>query len=100
MEWCLLVLEIERRVRAFNPWPGATCEAPFGSGHALRVLRARVEAGIGAPGAVLSLEGDGPLIAAAEDAVRLLEVQPAGRKAMSGAAYARGHHLAVGDVLV
>ncbi len=99
IEWCLPASEIERRVRAFNPWPCATCEAPFGSGWTLRVLRARVEPGNGAPGAVLSLEGDGPLVAAGEDALRLLVVQPAGRKEMNGAAYARGRHLAVGDVL-
>jgi methionyl-tRNA formyltransferase len=99
MEWCLPAVEMERRVRAFNPWPGSTCEAPAGSGRSMRVLRARVETGAGAPGAVLTLDGDGPLVAAGEDALRLLEVQPAGKKAMSGAEFARGRHLAPGDIL-
>lgn len=99
MEWCLPAAEVVRRVRAFNPWPCATCEAPFGSGRVLRVLRARVERAIGPPGVVLSLAGEGPLVAAGEDAVRLLEVQPAGRTVMDGAAYARGRPMTVGDAV-
>jgi methionyl-tRNA formyltransferase len=65
----------------------------------MRVLKARVEVACGPPGSVLKLDGDGPLIAAGEGALRLLEVQPAGRKAMNGADYARGRHLAPGDRL-
>lgn len=97
--WTMPAADIERRVRAFHPWPCCTCETPRGSGQTLRVLKARVELAHGAPGSVLKLDGEGPLIAAGEGALRLLEVQPAGRKAMSGLDYARGRHLAAGDVL-
>ncbi len=97
--WSMPAIDIERRVRAFDPWPCCSCEAPLGSGKILRVLKARVVEAYGAPGSVLKLDGDGPLIAAGEGALRLLEVQPAGRKVMSGSDYARGRHLAPGDRL-
>ncbi len=99
MDWSLPAADLERRVRAFNPWPCCTCEAPRGSGQRLRVLRVRVEAGAGEPGSVLTRDGDGLLVAAGGAALRLLEVQPAGRKVMSGSDYARGCHLMPGDWL-
>lgn len=96
LDWNLPAEQLERRVRAFNPWPCCVCEAPLGSGHAVRVLRARVEPGAGEPGLLLRLDGDGPLVATGAQALRLLEVQPAGKKAMSGADYARGSHVKPG----
>ncbi|MFO7535895.1 MAG: methionyl-tRNA formyltransferase [Kiritimatiellia bacterium] len=96
LDWTKPAAELERRVRAFNPWPCCVCEAPAGSGHALRVLRARVEPGTGEPGLLLRLDGEGPLVATGAAALRLLDVQPAGKKAMSGADYARGSHVKPG----
>lgn len=99
IDWGMSSLEIGNRVRGFNPWPCCACEAPKGSGRLLRVLRARAEqwAG-GAPGQVVDVEG-GPLVRAGDTAVRLLEVQPEGRKPMSGEAFLRGHLLKPGDML-
>ena len=99
LEWARPADELARRVRAFNPWPCCACEAPAGSGQAVRVLAARPEAGAGKPGEVLSLEGEGPLVAAGGGALRLLEVQPAGKKSMRGSDFARGCRLAPGDRL-
>lgn len=77
------------RVRALAPEPGATTTF---LGRPLRVVAARVAAvdGGGVPGAILGVDGDGVLVAAARGTVRLLEVVPAGRRAMSAAAYVRG----------
>jgi len=62
----------------------------------VRVLKTKVEAGWSASiGAVLEAAGDGPLIQTGQDALRLLELQPEGRKVMSGAAFLRGHPLPV-----
>jgi methionyl-tRNA formyltransferase len=96
--WHMAASEICCRVRGFNPWPGSACEVPAGSGRLLRVLKAREEAGVGQPGEIIAVE-DGPLVGAARNAVRLLEVQPEGRKPMSGAAFLRGHPLTPGTRL-
>ncbi|MBI2438284.1 MAG: methionyl-tRNA formyltransferase [Lentisphaerae bacterium] len=91
--WHLPVSQIHNRVRGFNPWPGCFCELP--SVGVVRVWKSRVEAGRhAAPGTVLEAGGEGPLIQAGQDALRLLEVQLAGGKVMSGAAFLRGHSLA------
>jgi methionyl-tRNA formyltransferase len=87
--------ELERRVRAFNPWPGAF--AVWASPHAgqparpLRILRASVVPGIAgaAPGTVVTLPS-GPAVACGEGALLLHEVQPPGKRPMPAADFARG----------
>ena len=54
-------------------------------------------AGEAAPGMVLEAGGAGPLVAAGTGALRLTVVQPAGKKAMPGADFLRGHKLAAGE---
>jgi methionyl-tRNA formyltransferase len=58
-----------------------------------------VAPGQGKPGEILSNQGDGPLIQTGNQALRLLEIQPEGRKAMPGSAFVCGHPLKVGDLL-
>lgn len=96
IDWTMAARAVYNRVRAFNPWPCCRCRV---RGHGLRVLVARVEDGAGKPGMVLDVSGDGPLVAAGEGAVRLVEVQPEGKKRMSGTAYLSGHKLEVGTTL-
>jgi len=96
LDWTLPAHTLNNRIRAFIAWPGCFCEA--GSGR-LKVLRAGVESGSGTPGEILDVSGDGPLVATGEGALRLVEVQPAGKRAMDGAAYLRGHSLQPGDPL-
>ena len=94
MDWRLPATLLHNRVRGFNPRPGCFCELPTAG--VVRVLKTRVEAGGSASaGAVLETAGEGPLVQAGQDALRLLEVQPEGRKVMSGAAFLRGHPLKV-----
>ena len=95
--WTMPARDLHNRVRAFNPWPGAFCTAP--GGRMLKLRRTRVEAGAGPAGTVLDGKGDGPLVAAGEGALRLLEVQPEGKRPMSGADYVRGHALRAGDAM-
>ena len=94
IDWRLPAALIHNRVRGFNPWPGCFCElVPAG---VVRVLKTRVETGRSeVVGTVLDAAGEGPLIQAGQDALRLLELQPEGRKIMSGAAFLRGHPLTV-----
>lgn len=81
------VVELERRVRAFNPWPGAFAlwqEQP------LRILRAAVTASVeGEPGSVTNTER-GPAIACGSGGLLLLEVQPAGKKPLLATDFVRG----------
>ncbi len=86
--------EIANRVRGMNPWPCCFCEGAKGG--SLRILLARAENGVGLPGEIIDVNRDGPLIAAGEGAVRLLEVQPAGKKKMSGWDYCNGYQLKPG----
>jgi methionyl-tRNA formyltransferase len=99
IDWPQPATVIRNRIRGFVPWPGCFCEVPDGSGHMLRILKARVEPARRVPGMVLELSGGGPLVACGEDALRLLEVQPEGKKPMSGEAYLCGHKMKVRELL-
>ena len=90
-------VEIERRLRAFTPWPG--CHGYLG-GRRLGLVRLEVAEGPPdgkrhAPGLVLN----GGLVPAREGWVRLLEVKPEGKGAMPFAAFANGFPEAVGSLL-
>ena len=95
IDWTQPADAIVRRIRAFAPEPGAV--TTFRGGR-LKVLRAevrpveaRVLTSTPVPGRLGRLEGDDvPIVDAAWDIVRLLEVAPAGRKQMTGAEWARG----------
>lgn len=93
IDWGLPALVIERMTRAYDPWPGA-----FSSwrGQALRVLAAAVEAdwaGEAAPGSLVGRTAAGaPLVATGSGALALLEVHPAGRRPIDGAAWLAGVH--------
>jgi methionyl-tRNA formyltransferase len=94
IDWTQPANVLRNRIRGFTPWPGCFCEMP--DGQRLKVLRAAVEKKSGVPGEILDVTGDGLLVAAGEGALRLLEVQPAGKKVMDGAAYLRGYSPAPG----
>ncbi len=103
IDWTLSADEIYNRVRGFNPWPMAWCRAPDDKGRmtedgkrsVVRIVKARVEDGKGESGEVIDVS-DGPLIATGEKAVRLMEVQPEGKRIMSAADYVRGYGVGVG----
>lgn len=97
IDWSLPASELRNRVRAFNPWPSCVCKTP--DGKPLKLLRVAAGEGAGVPGTVLDCSGDGPLIACGKDALRLLEVQPSGKKAMDGRSYVNGYRLQPGDRL-
>lgn len=78
---------LERTVRALTPHIGA--HVALGDGTMLGVRRAGVSAD-GPPAGVLGLDGPVPRLGCADGALELLEVQPPGRRAMSGEDYLRG----------
>jgi methionyl-tRNA formyltransferase len=81
-------VELERRVRALTPHIGAFVLLPDGTRLGVRAARA-----VGGPGpepGALSYEGPSPVLGCADGALELLEVQPPGRRSMSGEDYLRG----------
>ena len=82
--------QLERRVRALTPHVGAHVELP--GGERLGVLKAALAPGVDdvAPGG-LSARAGGLLYGAAQGALELLEVRPAGGKPMATADWLRGH---------
>ncbi|RRR75744.1 MAG: methionyl-tRNA formyltransferase [Candidatus Viridilinea halotolerans] len=91
LEWTLPALVLERMVRAYDPWPGTTTTW---NGQHLRVISAAVVAtwhGAETPGNLVGCgTSGGPLVATGSGALELLEVQPAGRRAMRGSAWLLG----------
>jgi methionyl-tRNA formyltransferase len=103
IDWNTPVLEIERKIRAYSPWPGCYTFLPGrmrkkGSTGRLGVNRARfakLEDGwkSAAPGTVLKLDRSGPVVKGLDTALLLTEVKPEGGKAMDGGAFLRGRQL-------
>jgi len=81
---------LERRVRAMDPEPGAWTTF---SGQRLGVLRVSVTGGLGVQHGTLELRDGVPHVAGGAGWLRLDEVKPAGKRAMSGAEWARGLRL-------
>ncbi|HSG42207.1 MAG TPA: methionyl-tRNA formyltransferase [Anaerolineales bacterium] len=80
------VYELERRVRAFNPWPGTFMDV---DGVNLKVHRAHVEQGNASVGRRLIVQNQ-PAVGARSGVLVLDEVQPAGKKSMNGKSYLAG----------
>jgi methionyl-tRNA formyltransferase len=80
------VHELERRVRAFNPWPGAFLDF---DGALLKVHRARVAEGPSEVGQRLIVQNQ-PAVGARGGILILEQVQPAGKKSMSGRSFLAG----------
>jgi len=89
--------EVHNLIRGLSPSPGAWFEAGIeGKRERIKVLRATVVDGRGAPGVVLD---DALTIACGSGAVRLVELQRAGKKPMSAAEVLRGFPLPPGTQL-
>lgn len=98
VDWTKPAPELVNLVRAMDPWPSAYTTH---RGRLLKVWKAAAEPSAGAaPGTVLaSPPGRGILVAAGQGALRMIEVQPEGRRRMSADEYARGARLAPGERL-
>ncbi len=107
LDWSRPAQALERQVRAYNPWPVAYTFRPAAGdrdgepGVRLRIWRARVVAGDvdAAPGTVVARDGSGIDVATGRDNLRILSLQPAGKRIMSCGDYLNAHSLAVGTCL-
>ncbi len=90
--------EVQNHIRGLSPFPGAWFEAaPNGAAaERIKALRSTVAKGHGAPGEVLD---DRLTIACGAGAIRLVEVQRAGKRPASAEEFLRGFALAKGTLL-
>jgi len=95
IDWRLPAVQIERCLRAFDPFPGGVATL---AGQQLKVWRAQVCVGAGQPGQVLRAGEAGVDVACGEGALRLTELQRAGGKRLPAAAFLAGHPIASGAV--
>ncbi len=95
LDWSRPAEALDRQVRALNPWPGTWTLL---GGQVLKVLEARPEPDAGGrpPGIVLD---QALRIGCGTGALRLLQVQMAGRAALTAESFLRGHPLPPGQVL-
>ncbi|MCK9282981.1 MAG: methionyl-tRNA formyltransferase [Rhodocyclaceae bacterium] len=94
IDWRLPALQLERRIRAFNPFPGAVAEFRQ---QLVKIWRAVPAPGCGRPGAVLAVDNDGILVACGDGALRLVTLQKPGSRSLSAADFLRGFAIAAGD---
>ena len=93
IDWQQPAAVLERRMRAFDPFPG--CTTTLG-GQAVKLWRARVVAGVGAPGQVLAADAGRLVIACGQGALELLELQLAGGRRISVRDFLLRHALGSG----
>lgn len=100
LDWAQPAAVIARRIRAFNPFPGAATTL---QGDSIKLWQAElVEAGRDsgqAPGTVLAADSGGIVVQCGPGLLRLTELQRAGGKRLLAAEFLRGQALAAGTVL-
>ena len=93
IRWTDSAAQIDRQVRALNPWPGVWFEF---RGERIRVLEARPVSGSGPAGTVIRA----PLVVACGcDAIEFIKVQRPGKAPLSAQDMLRGHAIGTGSVL-
>lgn len=103
VDWTISAARIERLIRGLNPWPSAYTRW---NGKTMKLWKANVlpdqmessSKEAYAPGTVVSLDG-GICVQTGDGILQITELQLEGKKRMDAAAFLRGAHVTVGDVL-
>ncbi|CAN5748302.1 methionyl-tRNA formyltransferase [soil metagenome] len=96
LDWTLPAIDVARLIRGLDAVPGAWSEGAAAG--PVKFFRPRVEVRRGTPGEVLELDPEvGVLIGAGTEAVRVREVQPAGKRRMEAGEWIRGRGIREGD---
>jgi methionyl-tRNA formyltransferase len=100
LDWRRPAAELERKVRAFHPWPGTSFDAPRDNGvERIKVLAATLTLAGGTPGTVTVARDGFPVVACGVGGLKLLKLQRPGKSAQSADAFLRGFALGAGTVL-
>jgi methionyl-tRNA formyltransferase len=94
IDWTRPAVEVDRLIRGLSPFPGAWCQIVGGR---VKLLRSTLAEGAGAPGEVLASGAEGVVVACGSGAVRVSELQRAGKRPMSAAEFLRGAALPPGS---
>lgn len=94
IDWAQPAEAIERRIRAFNPVPGAWCDY---HGKPLKIWAAQACPANGAAGSVLQADKNGIQVACGSGSLLIQTLQPAGSARMEAAAFLAGHPVAAGS---
>ena len=94
IDWSRPAVEIERAMRAFDPFPGAVSTL---RDTAIKCWKAQVVAGEGEPGRVLAVDADGIVVACGRDALRCTVLQRPGSKRLPAGEFLRGFPVSVGE---
>jgi methionyl-tRNA formyltransferase len=96
IDWTQPAVAVHNKVRGLQPWPHA-----YSYLHGARFIFLRTTVGADTvprePGTVVEASGDALRIAAGSGAVRVLQIQPEGRRPMAAREFLAGHRLAPGD---
>lgn len=98
LDWCLAPAVLERKIRAFDPFPGAASAI---HGELVKLWRAQVErehGGTAAPGTIVGVDDAGVAVACGDGVLRLTQLQRPGGKRLAVADFLRGFSLAPGMV--
>ncbi len=99
VDWSKTGEEIYNQIRGLNPWPGAFTTLnnsllKLWWGEKVQVNNQEV------PGTVIKVEDDGFIVSTGNNvAIKIMEIQPSGKKKMNGEDFLRGATISVGDIL-
>jgi methionyl-tRNA formyltransferase len=88
IDWNLAAAEIRNRVRGLSPWPGAYT---LSDGKLIKLLEVEVATGSGDPGAVQVADSRSLIVGTGNGLLRIMRIQPEGKRAMSTAEFLQGH---------
>jgi methionyl-tRNA formyltransferase len=87
LDWQQPATTLERKLRAFNPFPGAVVIL---AGEPVKLWRGQAVAANGRPGQILAADSNGIVVACGEGALRLTELQKPGGRRLASADFLRG----------
>jgi len=93
LDWAQPAVVLARKLRAFNPLPGASAGL---AGETVKLWRGEPVAGSGQPGRILAATAEGIVVACGEGALRLTELQKPGGRRLASADFLRGTPLTPG----
>lgn len=94
IDWQQSATEIDRRIRAFNPFPGAQAAV---DGIGIKIWRARPTQGRGKPGQIMKADKAGIAVACGDGLLCIDELQKAGGKRLTAAQFLAGNPLTPGE---
>jgi methionyl-tRNA formyltransferase len=94
IDWRRSAAELAHFVRGMSPWPSAVCRL---DGRNIKIIRAVAVGGRGEPGRIEKASGGVLMVGTSDGLLKIGELQPEGKKAMTAASFLAGRRLKEGD---